>query len=378
MLDLASLLNSASKAELKLILAGVEKKLAEQGAVTPAPPAGVASFVPEGTKHLTQEELDLATDAFNSWCSEAKTPVQSRARNRLWMAFLLIRYGAMRLGEVLALDDRKDIDPARNLVMVRGSHAREVQLPEPVMRRIGKLAASPVFDDMRGQILALDQGYLRRKFYERGKACGLPGRLFNPRVIRHSRAIELLRGGVPMQVVQSFLGQQSLTMAANYLEYSDATMQRIVKRYIKREGKMKTSARNSFTGTVSRIVKDGLLVEVELTTMHGLKVVAVITDESCTNLRLSEGSVATALVKAPWVILAEQEDGREKGARNKFSGKVAEVKKGEIACEVAVTLEEGSKVCALVTKESVDQLSLAPGKDILVMFKAFSVIVNVE
>jgi molybdate transport system regulatory protein len=379
MLDIWSLIDSASNSELKLILANVESRLAEQGTVTPVRHPGSASLsVPEGTKHLTSEELDLATDAFGAWCSSAKTPMQSRSRNRLWVAFLLIRYGALRLGEVLTLDDRKDLAPARNQVIIRSGHPREVLLPEPVMSRIDRLLASPMLFNLRGQVLHLDQGYLRRKFYERAKSCNLPGSLFNPRVIRHSRAIELLRGGVPLQVVQSYLGQQSLTMAANYLEFSGESVQRIVKQYIRREGKMKTSARNAFTGTVSKIVKDALLVEVEVTTLSGLKVVAVITDESFQNLRLGEGSAVTATVKAPWVILTEPRAGLKSSAGNMYEGIIARVKESEIACEVLVDLHEGSKVCALLTRESVKNLDLKPGKDTLVLFKSFSVILNVE
>lgn len=376
---MASYIDCASKNELKLILANVEKKLAEKGALTTVRHPGSAVFaVPDSTKHLSQAQLEHATQNVTAWRLEAKTPVQSRSRSRLWLAFVLIRYGAMRLGEVLALDERSDILVSRNQVAVRGQHARNVLLPEPVMRDIGELLASPMFCSLGGEALRLDQGYLRRKFYERAKACGLPGRLFNPRVIRHSRAIELLRGGVPLQVVQSFLGQHNLNMTANYFEFSGESVQRIVQQYIVREAKMKTSARNSFTGKVTHIVRDGLLVEVELTTMAGLKVVAVITEQSFNALGLAEGSIATAVVKAPWVILTENEDGLQTSARNKFAGTVAEVKTTSIACEVLVDLADGSKVCALVTRESVSKLDLRPGLDILVMFKAFSVIVSVE
>lgn len=379
MRDLASLLDKAGPNELRLLLAGVEQKLAAFGAVAPARHPGSAAFaVPDGTKYLTSEELESATRSFAEWRDAARNPTQSRSRGRIWLAFLLIRYGALRLGEVLGLNDVSDVHCSRCQVAVPGAHARNVLLPDPVMREIEAFLSSPMCFSLRGEVLKLDQGYLRRKFYERAKACGLPGGLFNPRVIRHSRAVELLQGGVPLQVAQSFLGQQNLNMTASYLAFTDESANRIVRQYIIREGKMKTSARNSFTGKVSDIVRDGLLVEVELTTMAGLRVVAVITEESFTNLHLAEGSVATAIVKAPWVILAEDGDGLNTSARNKFSGTIAEVKTTDIACEILVDLADGSKVCALVTKESVKNLQLAPGKEILVMFKAFSVILNVE
>ena len=379
MRNLTSLLDGADPNELRLLLAGVEKKLAELGTVVPARHPGSAAFaVPDGTKHLTSQELENATRSFEEWRNAAKNPAQSRSRGRVWLAFLLIRYGALRLGEVLSLNDVTDFHFDKCQVAVSGAHTRKVLLPEQIMNEIEVFFSSPMSFSLRGEVLKLDQGYLRRKFYERAKACGLPGRLFNPRVIRHSRAIELLQGGVPLQVVQSFLGQQNLNMTATYLEFSGESVDRIVRQYIIRESKMKTSARNSFTGKVSSIVQDGLLVEVELTTMAGLKVVAVITEESFVNLHLAEGSVATAIVKAPWVILTEGDEKLATSARNKFSGTVVLVKATEIACEVLVGLADGSKVCALVTKESVKNLDLKPGKDIMVMFKAFSVILNVE
>ena len=143
---------------------------------------------------------------------------------------------------------------------------------------------------------------------------------------------------------------------------------------------MKTSARNLFMGTVSGLVRDGLLAEVELTTLSGLRIVAVITEESFDNLRISEGAVVTASIKAPWVVLARPEPGEDTraSARNQFAGKVAAIKSSSIASEVLVDLYDGSKVCALVTGDSVDKLALAPGADVVVLFKAFSVILNAE
>lgn len=379
MRDMASLLNSASKNELKLLLVSVEQKLAEKGALTPIRhPGGAVVSVPDATKHLSREELGLATESFAAWRGEANKPMQMRARGRLWIAFALIRFGALRLGEVLSIDDARDFDAEQNIVRVGGSNAREVLLPRECMKEIDTLLNAPMFAGMRGEVLHLDPGYLRRKFYERAKACGLPPDVFNPRVIRHSRAIELLSDGVPIQVVQSYLGQQDLNMTAHYLEFSDKSTHRIMQQYLIRERKMKTSARNSFTGVVTHLVHDSLLVEVEVTTPAGLKVVAVITEESAKTLRLALGSVVTAVVKAPWVILTQAESGFATSARNRFPGRVAEVKTSAIASEVIVELADGTKVCSLVTKESIDKLHIEPGMDMVVMFKAFSVILNAE
>ena len=79
--NLAAFLNNADPNELKLLLAGVEKRLAEYGAMPPASHSGTASVsIPDNIKYLTKEELSLATDAFAAWAEEAKTPVQKRSR----------------------------------------------------------------------------------------------------------------------------------------------------------------------------------------------------------------------------------------------------------------------------------------------------------
>ena len=342
-------------------------------------PCPAQSFeVPEGVKHLTSEQLDELTATFLAWFGAASTPVQRRSRGRLWVAFLMMRHGALRLGEVLALDDTADLDAVRQQVIVRGHGGREIQLPVPVMREVQRVLDDPMMFGLRGRVFRMDQGYVRRKFYERAAECSIPKEYLNPRVIRHSRAVELLRGGVPLKIVQGILGHQSMNQTANYLRFSDDDVRRIVHHYLNKETRMKTSARNAFTGRVTSVVKDGLLVEVELTTNSGLKVVSVITEESAQNLGVSTGKVMTATVKAPWVILAREENRLKTSARNRYAGKVARVNLSEIAAEVVVDLPEGTTVCALLTVESVKALDLAPGTDILVMFKAFSVILNVE
>lgn len=374
--DIAPYIDAASVDELKLMLAAVESRLTEAGVMTRVHAQGSGSVdVSDGTKHLSTQEMALAEEAFAAWCDEAKNEGQKSSRMRLYLAFLLVRHGALRLGEVLALDEQKDILPGKNMVRAGG---REVLLAPRVMRTIAAIAGAPFFAGMRGSVLRLDQGYLRRIFGERAKECGLPPGLLNPRVLRQSRAIELLRGGAPVRVVDFYLGRGSASPGVKALAFSKAAAHRIIHQCIRREERMKTSARNAFTGTVTKVVRDKVVAEVELATLNGLNLVAVITEDSLTNLGLEPGSTVTATVKAPLVMLTEGKDGLKTSARNKFSGKVAELKLSDIACEVIVDLDAGGKVCAVVTKESVDNLTLAPGKEVLVMFKAFAVVLNVE
>ena len=136
----------------------------------------------------------------------------------------------------------------------------------------------------------------------------------------------------------------------------------------------KTSARNAFTGTINRIKRGDLLVEVEILTSTGLQVVSIITAESADNLELREGINTTATIKAPWVIISTGD--APTSARNHFSGKVQSVQLGEIEAEVLVTLDEGTTVCAVITSQSARVLKLEPGKPGSVLFKAFAVVLG--
>ncbi len=63
-------------------------------------------------------------------------------------------------------------------------------------------------------------------------------------------------------------------------------------------------------------------------------------------------------------------------ARNILTGKVAEVRKGEINSEVILQLKGGDTLCSVITNQSVDRLGLAPGKEAYGIVKASDVILG--
>ena len=140
---------------------------------------------------------------------------------------------------------------------------------------------------------------------------------------------------------------------------------------------MKTSARNTFFGSVTSVRKSPLLTEVSLTAQNGFEIVSVITNESFERLGLTEGGQVTALVKAPWVLLAKDESKAKTSARNCFSGKVTGIRGDGVAVEIMGELLDGTPMCALITAESVESLDLKEGDSVWFSFKAFSVIINI-
>ncbi len=57
-------------------------------------------------------------------------------------------------------------------------------------------------------------------------------------------------------------------------------------------------------------------------------------------------------------------------ARNVFNGRVSQVQEGAVNAEVVMTLPGGEQLVAVVTMESVSNLAIAAGKDVVALVKA--------
>jgi molybdate transport system regulatory protein len=64
--------------------------------------------------------------------------------------------------------------------------------------------------------------------------------------------------------------------------------------------------------------------------------------------------------------------------RNQIAGTVSEVTREDIVASVKVTLGSGETITAVITSEAVDQLGLAPGRDVKVLVKATEVMLATD
>jgi molybdopterin-binding protein len=64
-------------------------------------------------------------------------------------------------------------------------------------------------------------------------------------------------------------------------------------------------------------------------------------------------------------------------ARNVLAGKVVDIKKGTVAAQVRVDIGGGNVITSSITVDSVDNLGLKPGSEVLVIIKASSVMLGV-
>ncbi|WP_454720268.1 MULTISPECIES: TOBE domain-containing protein [Cupriavidus] len=143
---------------------------------------------------------------------------------------------------------------------------------------------------------------------------------------------------------------------------------------------VRVSARNKLFGTVAAIRAGAVNDEVTLALPGGQQVVASITHESVETLGLAPGAEAFALVKASSVLLGVPNVGPGPGlrlsARNQLPGRVARVLPGAVSTEVALELDGGGTVVAVVSHDSVAALGVAEGSRALAVFKASSVILG--
>jgi molybdate transport system regulatory protein len=66
------------------------------------------------------------------------------------------------------------------------------------------------------------------------------------------------------------------------------------------------------------------------------------------------------------------------GARNQLTGKVSEIKKGSIMCEVKLDLSGPGHMASVMTIESLDDLGIKPGDTVKVVVKAVNVLLVKE
>ncbi|OQA33890.1 MAG: Molybdenum-pterin-binding protein MopA [Betaproteobacteria bacterium ADurb.Bin341] len=140
---------------------------------------------------------------------------------------------------------------------------------------------------------------------------------------------------------------------------------------------MKTSARNQFLGKISALKKGAINTEVILDIGGDDQLVAVITNDSAEHLALAPGMEATALVKAPWVIVTTDEQ-LKTSARNHLCGTVVRCQEGAVNTEVVIELPGGKLVVAIITRDSFSNLGLREGSRACALIKASHIILAVN
>jgi molybdate transport system regulatory protein len=144
-----------------------------------------------------------------------------------------------------------------------------------------------------------------------------------------------------------------------------------------RAPRLRTSARNMLSGTVSAIVHGPIHAEVGLLVNDRIVIDALVTNSSVEALRLHPGGQAVALIKPSFITLVEDVPGLRLSARNLIGGTVVSITVGEVESEVVLDIGGGTELAAVVTSHSLREMRLAPGVTTLAAFKASHIILAV-
>ncbi|SDB49393.1 molybdate transport system regulatory protein [Desulfonatronum thiosulfatophilum] len=340
---------------------------------------GTHFSVPPDVKMLDSVQLAEMERSFRNWVNDSVRQDVRRSRRRILLIFLLIRHTGAKLHEILELQVT-DINLEERVVRVGGEGAensRQVEIPDDLVEELRQFLASDGISPGKA-LFRVDPGHVRRKFYERAESCGLPREFGNPSALRRARSVELLRGNLPLPVVQKLLGHSTPNLTAAFLDVSDEEMHHAVRRHIDRESRKRTSARNFFFGKISEIIQGDIQSEVILLTLGGLRISSIITNGSLKRMRLAVGTFVTAEIKAPWVFIAATEEAAANSAENRLRGTIMEVNAGRVNAEVLLRLEDGTEICSVITADSCRRLGLRVNGPAWALFGAYSVILNLE
>jgi len=189
--------------------------------------AGFLTSLSSGTgiQYLSEEELNNLTAVWQSYYYEAGKKAKKPNRGKYFLTYLFLRFSGARLSEVLSIDDEKDIDWRNNEVKIRTYKTRRknagriVPLPPAVLQELARFLME--HPGMKGKVFKVDPRNFRRTFFELAVKAGIPEEKAHPHILRHSRAMEMIKAGMPLTIIQNILGHASLNSTAVYLKFSN-------------------------------------------------------------------------------------------------------------------------------------------------------------
>lgn len=339
---------------------------------------------PDQDTCLDPVQLHRLEQSFREWTEATSRKDVRASRRRILLIFLLIRYTGAKLNEVLGLDATQDIDLEKKFVRYGGIKEkstraqRKVQLSETLCREIESIIGSSAFKNDSKNMLNMDPGFVRRKFYERAEACGIAKHLAAPEVLRKSRAVELMQNNMPLPAVQMILGHSTPNLTSSYVSFSEDEIQQVTRLFLERESARKTSARNAFFGKIQEIRRGDIQAYVHLATVDGHSITTVITNDSLERLALKEGRLVTAEVKAPWVVLQKGNEEPLCSADNRFFGLITRISRGKVNTEYTVRISDASELCAIASTEGIRRLNFNVGDRVWALFNCFAVVLHID
>lgn len=194
------------------------------------------SQVWQNIDYLNEKQLKTLTAKFQDFYKKAPGPWSARVRGRYFLIFLFLRYTGARISEVVGIDDQADVDyRAGDVTMAvlkrhnphKKNMRKMVSVPPQVVKKLARYLSQ--YPEMKGRAFSVDRSNFFGIFKKLTLECGFPKNLAHPHVLRHTRAMEMVRAGVPLTIVQGILGHANLNTTAVYLQFSGQEAKAILK-----------------------------------------------------------------------------------------------------------------------------------------------------
>jgi len=194
--------------------------------------------------YLTEAQLNNLVATFQAWYDDPNiSNTKRRIRGRYWLVFLTLRFTGARISEVISIN-YEDIDfrnAEMKVITLKRHKAKDendkkqkkkdlyriIPVPANLTAEIASYIAE--YPHMRDKVFKLNRSNFHKVFKQLAVQSGIHKDLAHPHILRHTRAIELLRAGVPVTIVQDLLGHSALTTTAIYLRISGQEAKGILK-----------------------------------------------------------------------------------------------------------------------------------------------------
>jgi len=186
--------------------------------------------------YFNENQLNILTKKFQDFYKKAPGPWSARVRGRYFLIFLFLRYTGARISEVTGINDQADVDyrSADVTMAVLKRHnphkknmRKMVSVPPQAVKKLARYLVQ--YPEMKGKAFSVDRSNFFGIFKKLTLECGFARNLAHPHVLRHTRAMEMVRAGVPLTIVQGILGHANLNTTAAYLQFSGQEAKAILK-----------------------------------------------------------------------------------------------------------------------------------------------------
>lgn len=172
--------------------------------------------------HLTEDEINRLTQTYIDYKDESKKRkelLKYKKRWRQFIIFMILRETGARIGELLAISDN-EIDYDDNSILIRTlkqkkEKYRTVFISDKLLAEISRFLM--VYPEMQGKLFDISKRSVQYFFENMCSKANIIKEKSHIHILRHTRAIELIKAGVPLHHVKQILGHSSIITTSVYL-----------------------------------------------------------------------------------------------------------------------------------------------------------------